>query len=124
MKRLTSGQILILHRLLLDETGGLDGLRDEGLLDSALNVPFQTFDGQDLYPSLLTKAARLGFALVCNHPFVDGNKRVGILAMMVFLELNGIPIDCTDDELITLGLGLADGSVSATQLEQWIHSHV
>ena len=124
MKRLTSGQILILHRLLLDETGGLDGLRDEGLLDSALNVPFQTFDGQDLYPSLLTNAARLGFALVCNHPFVDGNKRVGILAMMVFLELNGIPIDCTDDELIALGLGLADGSISATQLEQWIHSHV
>jgi death-on-curing protein len=124
MKRLTSGQILILHRLLLDETGGLDGLRDEGLLDSALNVPFQTFDGQDLYPSLPTKAARLGFALVCNHPFADGNKRVGILAMMVFLELNGMPIDCTDDELIALGLGLADGRVSASQLEQWIRSHV
>ena len=124
MKRLTSGQIMMLHRLLLVETGGLDGLRDEGLLDSALNVPFQTFDGQDLYPSLLSKAARLGFTLVCNHPFVDGNKRVGILAMMVFLELNGIPIDCTDDELVALGLGLADGSISATQLEQWIHSHV
>jgi death-on-curing protein len=123
MKRLTTGQVVLLHQMLLDETGGLDGLRDEGLLDSALNVAFQTFDGQDLYPSLLTKAARIGFALVCNHPFTDGNKRIGILAMMVFLELNGIVLDCTDDDLIALGLGLADGSLSATQLEDWIHNH-
>ena len=123
MKRLTTMQVVMLHQMLLDETGGLDGLRDEGLLDSALNVAFQTFDGQDLYPSLLTKAARLGFALVCNHPFADGNKRIGILAMMVFLELNGIVLDCADDDLIALGLGLADGSLSATQLEDWIRNH-
>ena len=89
MKRLTKRQVLLLHEQLLQEFGGTPGVRDEGLLDSALAAPFQTFDGQSLYPSVQAKAAQLGFGLVCNHPFVDGNKRIGTHVMLVFLALNG-----------------------------------
>ena len=82
MKRLTKRQVLLLHEQLLQEFGGTPGVRDEGLLDSALAAPFQTFDGQSLYPSVQAKAAQLGFGLVCNHPFVDGNKRIGAHVML------------------------------------------
>lgn len=85
MIRLTKSQILLLHEQLITETGGSSGLRDEGMLDSALNAPFQTFGKEDMYPSLQQKAARLCFGLVKNHPFVDGNKRIGAHAMLVFL---------------------------------------
>jgi death-on-curing protein len=96
---------------------------DEGLLDSALNAPFQTFGGQELYPSLIGKAARLGHSLIANHPFVDGNKRIGVLAMLTFLELNGVPVSCVDSELAGIGLGAADGSLSGGDLEAWIAGH-
>ena len=92
MKRLTKRQVLLLHEQLLQEFGGTPGVRDEGLLDSALAAPFQTFDGQSLYPSVQAKAAQLGFGLVGNHPFVDGNKRIGTHVMLVFLALNGIEL--------------------------------
>ena len=123
MKRLTKTQILKMHSLLIQKTGGSDGVRDEGLLDSALNLPFQSFDGEDIYKTIQAKAARLGFSLINNHPFADGNKRIGILAMLVFLEMNGIEIICTDEELIELGLGLADGSISYKDLLNWIIDH-
>lgn len=123
MKRLTKTQILKMHSLLIQETGGSDGVRDEGLLDSALNLPFQSFDGEDIYKTIQAKAARLGFSLINNHSFVDGNKRIGILAMLVSLEINGIEIICTDEELIELGLGVADGSVSYKDLLNWIIDH-
>ena len=100
MIRLTEKQIICMHSSLIAATGGLDGVRDNGLLESALETPFQTFDGEDIYPSLLQKAARLGFSLVANHPFIDGNKRIGIHAMLVFLAINGIEINCTQEELI------------------------
>ena len=87
-----------MHRLLIQETGGSEGIRDEGLLDSALNAPFQTFDGEDVYKTVQAKAAKLGFFLINNHPFIDGNKRIGTLAMLVFLEINGIEIKCADDD--------------------------
>ncbi len=90
MIRLSKPQILLLHEQLIAETGGSSGLRDEGMLDSALNAPFQTFGGEDVYPSLQQKAARLCFGLVKNHPFVDGNKRIGAHVMLVFLALNGV----------------------------------
>lgn len=77
MRVLSKRQILLLHSALISESGGSDGIRDDGLLDSALNTPFQTFAGQDLYPTVLEKAARLGFGLIRNHPFIDGNKRIG-----------------------------------------------
>ena len=88
MIRLSKPQILLLHEQLLEATGGSSGLRDEGMLDSALNAPFQTFGGEDVYPSIQQKATRLCFGLVKNHPFVDGNKRIGAHAMLVFLALS------------------------------------
>ena len=90
MIRLSKPQILLLHEQLIAETGGSSGLHDEGMLDSALNAPFQTFGGEDVYPSLQQKAARLCFGLAKNHPFVDGNKRIGAHVMLVFLALNGV----------------------------------
>jgi len=123
MKRLTQTQILNMHSLLIKQTGGIDGLRDEGLLDSALNAPFLSFDGEDIYKTIQAKAARLGFSLIKNHPFIDGNKRIGILSMVVFLEINGIDISCTDEELIDVGLSLADGVMDTKALLKWIIEH-
>lgn len=120
MKRLSGEHIKALHSLLIAETGGSDGVRDEGLLESAILSPFQTFDGVSLYKSLEMKAARLGFSLIRNHPFVDGNKRIGILAMLTFLELNGIVIDCADEELVRIGLNVADGTMDDKTLRDWI----
>lgn len=123
MKRLTKDQVINMHSLLIKSSGGSDGIKDEGLLESALNAPFQTFAGEDIYITIQSKAAKLGYFLVNNHPFIDGNKRIGILVMLVFLEINGMEVTCTDSELITLGLGLADGSVSDKHLLTWIIDH-
>jgi death-on-curing protein len=102
-------QVLELHRLVLEQSGGSDGVRDLGALDSALAQPRMTFGGQDLYPSLAEKAAALGFSLVCNHPFVDGNKRVGHAAMETFLVLNGWEIHAEVAEQEQVILQLAAG---------------
>jgi death-on-curing protein len=123
MNKLTKAQILKMHRLLIQKTGGSGGIRDENLLDSAMNAPFQMFDGEDLYKTVRAKAAQLAFFLIKNHPFADGNKRIGTLAMLVFLEVNGIEVKCTDDELINLGLGVADGSTDNKDLLGWIIEH-
>lgn len=123
MIRLSKPQILLLHEQLIAETGGSSGLRDEGMLDSALNTPFQTFAGKDVYPSLQQKAARLCFGLVKNHPFVDGNKRIGAHVMLVFLALNGIELQHTQTELSKVILQLAAGTLQSTDLLDWILSH-
>ncbi|MCR1900129.1 type II toxin-antitoxin system death-on-curing family toxin [Irregularibacter muris] len=123
MKWLSKEQVIKIHSMLINQTGGIDGIKDEGLLESALNAPFQTFDGEYIYKTIKAKAAKLGYFLIKNHPFIDGNKRIGILVMMTFLEINGIEIDCTDEELIILGLGLADGSINDMELLNWIISH-
>ena len=123
MKRLSSEHIKLLHSILLEETGGLDGVRDENMLESAANSPFQTFDGVYVYSTLESKAARLGFSLIKNHPFIDGNKRIGVMTMLAFLELNGIVIDCSEDELIQIGLAVADGTMDDEQLLQWTLDH-
>lgn len=123
MKRLNKEQVIRIHSMLIDRTGGSDGIRDEGLLESALNAPFQTFDGDYIYRTIKAKAAKLGYFLVKNHPFIDGNKRIGILVMITFLEINGVEVACTDGELITLGLGLADGSIDDENLLNWIIDH-
>ena len=123
MIRLSKPQILLLHEQLITETGGASGLRDEGMLDSALNTPFQTFAGKDVYPSLQQKAARLCFGLVKNHPFVDGNKRIGAHVMLVFLALNGIELQHTQTELSEVILQLAAGTLQSTDLLDWILSH-
>ena len=116
-------KVLLLHKLLVQETGGSAGVRDFNLLDSALESAYQTFDGKELYPSKHEKAARIGYSLVANHAFVDGNKRIGIHVMLAFLNVNGIPIDPTDDEMIRVGLGLADGSIKYDGLLKWIQDN-
>lgn len=124
MKILKKRQILLLHSVLIAESGGSDGVRDEGLLDSAVNTPFQTFSGQDLYPTILEKAVRLGFGLIRNHPFIDGNKRIGTHAMLVFLNLNSITLSYEDDELISTILSVASGEMDADGLLKWIQQHI
>lgn len=123
MKKLTKNQILMLHRELIRETGGSDGPRDGGLLDSALNAPFQSFDGTDTFPSVQQKGARLGFGLIRNHAFIDGNKRIGAHAMLVFLSLNGIDLDYTQDELSDMILKVASGELSFEDMVRWIIKH-
>lgn len=123
MMKLTRNQILALHKDLIEHTGGAQGLRDEDLLDSAMQAPFQSLGDADAYPSLQQKAARLGFGLVQNHPFVDGNKRIGAHAMLVFLSLNGIELQYGQNELSDVILGIAAGSVSFEELVKWVIEH-
>ena len=123
MIRLTKEPIIILHKHLIEETGGTDGLRDEGLLDSALNAPFQGYGTIDAFPSLQQKAARLGYGLIQNHAFIDGNKRIGTHAMLVFLALNGIDLEYTQDELSEMVFGVASGKISFENMLNWIISH-
>lgn len=123
MIQLTTQHIIQMHNMLIAETGGSKGLRDENLLSSSLANPFQTFEGFYIYPTIEAKAARLAFGLINNHPFVDGNKRIGILAMLTFLELNGIYLSYTNDELVSLGLSIADHSISFEEIIDWINNH-
>ena len=116
-------KVLLLHQLIIEETGGKEGLRDHDLLDSALNSAYQTFDGKELFPTKEEKAARLGYGLVSNHAFVDGNKRIGIYVMLTFLEVNGIKIEAQNDEIIEVGLSLAEGKMKYEQLLKWINEH-
>lgn len=120
---LTPKKILQLHRFLMQETGGLDGLRDEALFDSAAQSILATFDGQELYPGMEEKAAKLGHTLVKNHAFLDGNKRIGVYVLLIFLDVNGIKMRCTDDDIIALGLGMADGSLRYEDVLNWIERH-
>ena len=123
MRALFKYDILWLHRKLIDDTGGSHGLRDENLLDSALNAPFSSFGGIDLFSTLLERVARLGFGLVSNHPFIDGNKRIGLMIMQVTLHWNGITLNCTNDELVQLGLGIASGKLGYKEILGWLVSH-
>lgn len=123
MKTLSKRQVLTLHSALIQEFGGSDGVRDEGLLESALAAPFQTFGGEPIYPSLQAKAAQLGFGLVCNHPFVDGNKRIGAHVMLVFLAVNGVDLHYEQQELIDIILSVASGKTDRHGLLQWILDH-
>ena len=114
---------MLLHKELVKESGGSAEIRDEGLLDSALNAPFQTFDDAELYPTIIEKAARLGYSLIKNHAFVDGNKRIGTHTMLVFLSLNHIEVEYDDDELIQMILGIAAGEMDDRQLQEWLWKH-
>ena len=120
MKRLTVDQVKRLHTFLIAETGGLDGIRDEGLLESAVNSPFHTFDNEPLYKTIEAKAARLCYSLINNHAFIDGNKRTGMMAMLLFLDINGMPNEWPDEEIIRIGTELADGRMDSKALLDWI----
>ena len=124
MKVLSKRQILMLHSMLVAQSGGMDGLRDEGLLESAINTPLQTFGGQELYPTVLEKAARLGYGLIHNHPFMDGNKRIGTHAMLVFLDINNITLSYDDDDLIAAILRVASGDMDDSKLLEWLKNHI
>ena len=124
MTRFSKEKVLLLHQLIAQETGGEVGLRDQGLLESALESAFATFDGRDLFPSKEEKAAKLGYALVSNHAFVDGNKRIGVYVMLTFLEMNGIPMEYENGDLVRVGLSVAAGAMKYEQLLDWIVAHV
>ena len=123
MIRFSKEKVKLLHQLLAEATGGSVGVRDEGLLDSALESAFSGFGDQEFCPSKEEKGARLGYALISNHAFVDGNKRIGTYIMLAFLEMNGIRIKCTDEELVHVGLSVADGTMKYDELLQWVRDH-
>ena len=123
MIKFSKDKVLLLHQLIAEETGGSIGVRDEGLLESALAAAFSSFGGNDLYPTKEEKGARLGYNLISNHAFVDGNKRIGMYVMITFLEVNGIRIDCTNEEVSAVGLSVAAGEMDYTALLQWVKDH-
>jgi death-on-curing protein len=124
MRYLSLGEVVDLHRSLLQATGGASGIRDVGALESAVAQPKATFDGSDLYATLIEKAAALAFSLVQNHPFVDGNKRVGHAAMETFLVLNGSEVDAPVDDHERLMLDLAAGQIGRGELIDWLRQHL
>jgi death-on-curing protein len=124
IRYLTLDEILHLQRLILTQSGGAEGVRDRGLLESAIAQPRMTFDGQDLYPTVMAKAAALGYSLISNHPFVDGNKRIGHAAMETFLLLNGWEISAHVDEQERLILLLASSKLTREELTEWLQSNV
>ena len=123
MKKLSKKQILMLHTQLILQTGGSEGVRDYNLLDSALETPFQSFGGDELYPTIQAKAARLGYGLIKNHCMIDGNKRIGTHSMLVFLALNGIELKYMQKELYETILDVAAGKIEYEDLLQWVLDH-
>ena len=123
MKILDKRQVQLLHQQLIEASSGSPGLRDEGLLESALSAPFQSFGGTSAYPSLQQKAAHLGYGLVKNHPFVDGNKRTGAHVMLVFLAVNGVEPRYTQQELVDIILQMASGEGRYEDLLAWLLAH-
>lgn len=123
MIRFSQEKVLLLHQLITQETGGDNGVRDFGLLDSALEGAFATFDGKDLYPSKEEKAARLGYTLISNHAFVDGNKRIGMYVMLTFLEVNGLRTHPSNEEVAHVGLAIASGEMKYEELLCWVRKN-
>ena len=123
MIKFSKEKVLLLHQLIAQETGGSVGVRDEGLLESALEGVFATFDGQELYPGKEEKGARLGYTLISNHAFVDGNKRIGMYVMLTFLEVNGIHMDASNEEVAQVGLAVAAGQMDYAGLLGWVKAH-
>lgn len=123
MKKLSKKQILMLHTQLIQQTGGSEGVRDYNLLDSALETPFQSFGGDELYPTIQAKAARLGYGLIKNHCMIDGNKRIGTHSMLVFLALNGIELKYMQKELYETILDVAAWKIEYEDLLQWVLDH-
>lgn len=123
MIRLSKDKVKHLHKYIAQETGGSLGIRDEALLESALEGVFATFGGQELYPTKEEKGARLGYTLISNHAFVDGNKRIGMFVLLVFLEVNGIRLEATNEEVADVGIKVAAGEMRYEELLSWVHQH-
>ena len=124
MRYLKLNEVLDIHRHILEQSGGLAGIRDFGALESALAQPKMTFEGEDLYPTLVDKAVALAYSLINNHPFVDGNKRIGHATMEIFLVLNGSEIDASIDEQEKIIVGVASGKVKREALKDWLALHI
>ena len=120
MIKFSQEKVLLLHKLITEETGGDPYIRDLALLDRALESAFQTFNGQELYPTKEEKGARIGYALISNHAFVDGNKRIGMYVLLTFLEVNGIRIYPSEEEVVRVGLAVASGEMKYEELLEWI----
>ena len=123
MIKLYKEKVELLHQLMAEATGGGVGIRDEGLLESALESAYITFDGKELYTSKEEKGAKIGYSLISNHAFVDGNKRIGMYAMLTFLEVNGIRVYATNDEVVQVGIKGASGTMTYEDVLQWILDH-
>ncbi|MBR3586998.1 MAG: type II toxin-antitoxin system death-on-curing family toxin [Oscillospiraceae bacterium] len=123
MTKFSKEKVLLLHQIMAEATGGSIGVRDEALLESALESAFSGYGDKEFYPTKEEKGARLGYSLISNHAFVDGNKRIGVYVMLSFLEMNGIRIHCTDEDLIHIGLAVADGSMNYEELLDWVLQH-
>ena len=123
MIKFSKEKVLLLHQLIGEETGGSIGVRDEGLLESALETAFSSFGGKEFYPTKEEKGARIGYSLISNHAFVDGNKRIGMYVMITFLEVNGIYLDCTNDEVAEVGIAIAAGEMDYDTLLDWVRNH-
>ena len=123
MIKFSKDKVLLLHQLIAQETGGSIGVRDEALLESALDVAFSGFGGKEFYPTKEEKGARLGHSLISNHAFVDGNKRIGMYVMLTFLEVNGIRLECTNEEIVEVGLAVASGAMGYEPLLEWVQDH-
>ena len=123
MIKLSKEQVIMLHSQLIEQTGGSNGIRDESLLESAIAAPFQSFDDEEAFPSVQQKATRLGYGLIKNHAFVDGNKRIGTHVMLVFLALNKIELEYTQSELSETILKVASGEYGFEDLLKWILEH-
>lgn len=119
----TLSDALAIHAYIIEQTGGSPGLRDSSALDSALASPFATFQGQDLHSTVIDKAAALGFAVIHNHPFIDGNKRTALVLLVTLLRRQGLTLSSTEDEAEVICLQLASGNMTLTQLKVWIASH-
>lgn len=120
MIKLSKERVMLLHNIMTKETGGSAGIRDVNLLESALESAYQTFGGEELYPTTEEKGAWLGYSLISNHAFVDGNKRIGMLVMTVFLELNGVRINPSSDSFFEMGIGVASGQKRYEDILNWI----
>ncbi len=120
MIKFSQEKVMLLHKLITEETGGDPNIRDTALLNSALESAFATFDGKELYPTKQEKGARLGYALISNHAFVDGNKRIGMYVLLTFLETNGIKIRPTNEDVARVGLAVASGNMKYEDLLEWI----
>ena len=123
MIKFSKEKVLLLHQLIAEETGGSIGVRDIGLLESALENAFSSYDGIEFYPTKEEKGARLGYTLISNHAFVDGNKRIGMYVMLTFLEVNGIEMTCTNEDVVEAGLGVASGKMGYEELLEWVREH-
>ena len=123
MIKISKEKVLLLHKLMAEMTGGSVGVRDDNLLDSALESAYAIFDKKELYPTKEEKGARLGFSLISNHAFVDGNKRIGMYVMLTFLEANGIKMDCTNKDIVSAGLAVASGEMNYERLLSWVRAH-